>query len=127
MLKRVLGCGSIVLAAALIRPAPAAGADCDRACLRGLLAQSLEAIVAHQPGAMPVAANFKYVEDTIETKPGDGLWKEAVKLRPYRIDVLDARLGVAATLTILDVHGGRRWWRCGRRSSIAGSRSSRRW
>jgi hypothetical protein len=106
MLKKVLGCGSIVLAAALIRPAPAAAADCDRACLRGLLTQSLEAVVAHQPGAMPVAANFKYVEDTIETKPGDGLWKEAVKLRPYRIDILDARQGVAATLTILDVHGG---------------------
>ena len=107
MSKKMPRCGAAVLVlAALFRPSPAAAADCDRACLRGLLTQSLDAIVAHQPGACPRTANFRYVEDTIETRPGDGLWKEAVKLRPYRIDVLDARLGVAATLTILDVHGG---------------------
>ena len=29
-----------------------------------------------------------------------------MKLRPYRIDVLDVRQGVAATLAIVDVNGG---------------------
>jgi hypothetical protein len=105
MLKKVLGCSAIVLLAALIRPAPAAGADCDRACLRDIVTRYLDAFVAHQPNAA-FAPAFRYVEDTIDTKPGDGLWKEAVKLRPYRIDVLDARLGVAATLAIVDVNGG---------------------
>ena len=90
----------------LLHAATSAAADCDRACLRGIVTQYLDAIVAHQPGAMPVAASFKYIEDTIETRPGDGLWKEAVKLRPYRIDILDARQGVAGTMAIIDVNGG---------------------
>jgi hypothetical protein len=82
-----------------------AAADCDRACLRGLMTQTLDALVAHRPNAA-FAPNFKYIEDTIETKPGEGLWKESLTLRPYRIDVLDARQGVAAALAIVDVYGG---------------------
>jgi hypothetical protein len=105
MPRKALGCGFILLVAALIRPTPAAGAECDRACLRAIVTQYLDAFVAHQPNAA-FAPAFRYVEDTIDTKPGDGLWKEAVKLRPYRIDVLDARQGVAATLAIVDVNGG---------------------
>jgi len=96
----------ILAAAFLLYATTSAAADCDRACLRGIVTEYLNAIVAHQPGAMPAAANFRYIEDTIDTKPGDGLWKEAVALRPYRIDVLDVRQGVAATLTIVDVAGG---------------------
>jgi len=96
----------LLAAAFLLHAASSAAADCDRTCLRGIVTQYLDAIVAHQPGAMPVTANFRYIEDTIETRPGDGLWKEAVKLRPYRIDILDARQGVAATLAIVDVNGG---------------------
>jgi len=96
----------ILAAAFLAYATTSAAADCDRACLRGIVTQYLNAIVAHQPDAMPAAANFTYIEDTIDTKPGDGLWKEAVRLRPYRVDVLDVRRGVAATLTIVDVAGG---------------------
>src|SRR3954470_21198710 len=89
----------------LFRATTAGAADCDRACLRALMTQTLDAFAAHQPNAA-FAPAFRYIEDTIVTRPGDGLWKDTVKLRPYRIDVLDARLGVAATLTIVDVHGG---------------------
>jgi hypothetical protein len=89
----------------LLHATTGAAADCDRACLRGIVTQYLDAFVAHEPNAV-FAPGFKYVEDTIDTRPGDGLWKEAVSRRPYRIDVLDARQGVAATLTILDVNGG---------------------
>jgi hypothetical protein len=95
----------LIAAAIFVQAGTAAAADCDRACLRGLVTQSLDAFVAHQPNAA-FAPNFKYIEDTIETRPGDGLWKDAVRLRPYRIDVLDARQSVAATLAIVDVHGG---------------------
>ena len=89
----------------LLHAATSAAVDCDRACLHGVVTQYLDAFVAHQPSAS-FAPGFKYIEDTIETRPGDGLWKDAVKLRPYRIDVLDARQGVAATLVIVDVNGG---------------------
>jgi hypothetical protein len=96
----------LLAAVFLLHAATSAAADCDRACLRGIVTQYLDAIVAHQPGAMPVAANFKYIEDTLETRPGDGLWKDAVKLHPYRIDVLDVRQGVAGTMAMIDVNGG---------------------
>src|SRR5439155_6356225 len=79
--------------------------DCDRACLRAVVTQYLDAFVAHQPNAA-FAPGFKYIEDLIDTRPGDGLWKEATKLRPYRVDVLDVRLGVAGTMTLVDVYGG---------------------
>ncbi|HKF68025.1 MAG TPA: hypothetical protein VKB36_15875, partial [Vicinamibacterales bacterium] len=106
MLKNALRCGAGLFAAVVFaRPAPAAAADCDRACLRAIVTQYLDAFVAHQPTAMPTAAGFKYIEDTIETRPGDGFWKEATKLRPYRLDVLDVRQGVAGTMTLIEVNG----------------------
>jgi hypothetical protein len=85
--------------------ASASALDCDRACLRVLVTQYLDAFVAHQPNAA-FAPGFKYIQDLIDTKPGDGLWKEATKLRPYRLDVLDVRLGVAGTMTLVDLNGG---------------------
>src|SRR5262252_10862754 len=107
MLKNALRCGAGLFAAAVAfaRPAPVAAADCDRACLRAIVTQYLDAFVAHQPAAMPTAAGFKYIEDTIATRPGDGFWKEATKLRPYRLDVLDVRQGVAGTMTLIEVNG----------------------
>src|SRR5262245_13163156 len=81
-----------------------AALDCDRACLRTIVTQYLDAFVAHQPNAA-FATGFKYIEDTIDTKAGDGFWKEATRLRPYRLDVLDTRQGMAGTMTIVEVDG----------------------
>ena len=51
---------SLCLAALIIACDAAASSalECDRACLRGLLSQSLDAFVAHQPNAA-FAATFK--------------------------------------------------------------------
>src|SRR5215467_15079446 len=106
MLKNALRGGLLLLAAvALAWPAPATAADCDRACLRAIVTQYLDAFVAHQPAAMPTAPGFKYIEDTIETRPGDGFCKEATQLPPYRLDVLEVRQGIAGTMTLIEVNG----------------------
>jgi hypothetical protein len=102
---RVTKASALILATMILRATSAAAAECDRVCLRGIVTQYLDAFVAHQPNAA-FAPNFKYMQDAIDTKPGEGLWKEAAKLRPYRIDVLDIRLGVAGTMTLVDVDGG---------------------
>ena len=73
---------SIATRIVLSHAAAASAADCDRACLRAIVTQYLEAFVAHQPNAA-FTPGFKYVQDRIDTKPGDGLWKETAKLRPY--------------------------------------------
>ncbi|HEY4362079.1 MAG TPA: hypothetical protein VGN17_13970 [Bryobacteraceae bacterium] len=80
-------------------------ADCDRACLAGVLTQYLDAMVAHNPAAAPVAAKVRFTEDAVEMKLGQGLWKNASKLRGYRQDILDVRQGVAASQVIVEESG----------------------
>jgi hypothetical protein len=52
---------------------PAASATCDRECLRGFMTQYLNAMVAHNPGTLPLADNVRFTEDTKEMKLGEGL------------------------------------------------------
>jgi len=83
----------------------AAAADCDRECLRGFITQYLNAMVAHTPGALPLAANIRFTEDTVDMKLGEGLWKQASKIRPYRLDILDTAQGVAASQVVVEEAG----------------------
>jgi hypothetical protein len=80
-------------------------ADCDRDCLRGVVTQYLNAMVAHKPGDAPVAAKVRFTEDSVEMKLGEGLWKNASKIAGYRQDILDVRQGVAASQVIVEESG----------------------
>jgi hypothetical protein len=92
-------------AAAPSSTAARAASDCNRECLRGFVTQYLEAMVAHTPGALPVAPNVRFTEDTVDMKLGEGLWKAASKIRPYRLDILDATQGVAASQVVVEEAG----------------------
>jgi hypothetical protein len=85
--------------------AHAASADCDRDCLRGFITQYLDALVAHNPSALPLAPGARFTEDSVEMHPGDGLWKDASRIRAYRQDVLDVRQGVAASQVVVEEAG----------------------
>lgn len=50
---------------------------CDRACLIKLADDYLAALVAHDPKAVPLAADLKFVENLVPTKAGEGLWATA--------------------------------------------------
>jgi hypothetical protein len=95
----------LVMADPLGSPAYAAANDCDRACLRGFITRYLEAMVAHTPAAVPVAPTVRFTEDTVEMKLGEGLWKQASKIRPYRLDILDVTQGVAASQVVVEEAG----------------------
>jgi hypothetical protein len=96
----------LLLIAIAASPASPASAACDRDCLRGITTQYLDALVAHNPGALPLAANVRFTEDTVETKLGESpLWKNATKLRPFRFDMLDVRQGVVASQVIVEESG----------------------
>jgi hypothetical protein len=85
---------------------PAArAADCDRECLRGFITQYLNAMVAHNPGALAVSSKLKFTEDTVPMKLGEGLWKTASGIRTHRQDILDVRDGVAASQVIVEESG----------------------
>jgi len=99
-MRRVL---ILIAASALI--ASAQTADCNRDCLRGFVTQYLDALVAHNPSAVPLGTEVRFTEDTVQIKPGEGLWKTASRITAYRQDMLDVRQGVAATFVVLEEAG----------------------
>jgi hypothetical protein len=104
-LQRITVAVSLVAALTLPSVAAAQGAKCDRACLTDIMTRYLNAMVAHDPSAVPLAANVKFTEDGKVLKPGDGAWKTMSKLRPYRLDFIDVPQGVAAVHTVLEENG----------------------
>jgi len=96
----------VILAALTVVPAARAqGAKCDRACLGEMMTRYLNAMVAHDPSAIPVAPTVKFTEDSKVIKLGEGIWKTVGKLRPYRLDFIDVPQGVAAVHTVLEENG----------------------
>lgn len=97
---------AVIVAAAAHVGAPARAADgCDRACLRGFITRYLDAMVAHTPSALPVSPTLRFTEDYVDLKLGQGLWKQATKVRPYRLDILDVAQGVAASQVVVEEAG----------------------
>src|SRR5262245_52031273 len=95
-----------VLSIFLVAPAfGQAGAPCDRECLRNLITQYLDAMVAHNPKSLPTAPTLRFTEDTKILPLGEGLWKNASKIRTYRQDFLDVREGVGASHVIVEEGG----------------------
>ncbi len=66
-----------LLLIAISASALAHAAQCDRGCLDKLVDSYLAAMVARDPARVPLAANVRFVENTVPMKPGEGLWKTA--------------------------------------------------
>ena len=99
-------CACLVLLVVAAQPLAAQSAtDCDRACLAGVMTAYLGSLVAHDPKAAPLAANARFTEDARELAVGEGLWKTATRLRPFRTDFLDPQTGTAAVHTVIEENG----------------------
>ena len=94
-----------VLFATTIAAPAAHAADCDRECLRGVITQYLDAMVAHKPDGLAVGDKVRFTENTVAMKLGDGLWKNASGIGTYRQDILDVRQGIAASQVIAEESG----------------------
>jgi hypothetical protein len=77
------------------------GGSCDRECLAGFVTQYIDAMLAHRPESLPVAANVKFTQDCKEMKPGEGEWNLITGLTDYRRDILDVRQGVAVSFLVI--------------------------
>src|SRR4030095_15707699 len=86
-MKRI--CLSIFLLAATSGVASAA--DCDRACLKGLITKYMDAMVAHKPELLPLASNARFSEDSKDLKLGEGLWKDITKVGAFPQEYLDLK------------------------------------
>jgi len=82
-----------------------ADGTCDRECLSGFITQYLDAMIRHNPNAIPTSPTARFTEDTKTLPLGEGLWKGASKIRPYRQDILDVREGVAASFVVVEENG----------------------
>ena len=77
--------------------APASAQDCDRACLSGMITQYVEAIVAQDPSALPLADKVKVTQDGRDAVLGEGIWKEITGKSTFRHDYVDTTKHLAAT------------------------------
>jgi hypothetical protein len=87
--------GSLLVLAAGAAPAAAQSA-CDRACLRTLLDQYLNAVIKHDPKAAPLVVGFRQTENAINTRPGNGVWKTVTALGEVQRRYVDPVTGQAA-------------------------------
>jgi hypothetical protein len=98
---------AFALAAAIAPPSSldAQAETCDRACLRDVVTRYLDSLLAHDPARAPLAERVRFTEDAVELTVGDGLWKTASKLRPFRTDFLDVQTGTAAVHAVIEERG----------------------
>ncbi|MCC6201873.1 MAG: hypothetical protein IT494_02575 [Gammaproteobacteria bacterium] len=81
-------------------------AACDRACLTRFIDAYLQALSRRQPQALALAPQVRFTEDSRELRLGEGLWQTARGNKPERLDVIDVRDGVAASLALVDEDRG---------------------
>lgn len=84
---------TMVVAGALLAASAAAQGNCDRACLEGFVDQYLDAMLAHNPKMLPLAANVKFTENGQRLIIPDGLWGSIVGKGAYRLFVTDVPAG----------------------------------
>src|SRR5689334_10735459 len=95
--------GLVLLAICLLLPssrdvAVAASGPCDRSCLEGFVDRYLDAMLAHDPGKVPLSPAVKFTENGQKLEPGDGLWRTITAKGTYQMIVADSASGHVAFL-----------------------------
>src|SRR5688572_27362742 len=86
-------------------PASSAETVCDRRCLDGLVDRYLEALVAHDPGRIPVSTGVRFVENGVALPLGSALWKTASGRGTYSHYFADVAAGQAGFIGTMREHG----------------------
>ncbi|MDQ2642080.1 MAG: hypothetical protein M3Y79_16035 [Pseudomonadota bacterium] len=68
---------------------------CDRACLDGMLATYLDAVIAHDPSKAPLVLGFRQTENAINVAPGQGVWQSITALGEVQRRYFDPVTGQA--------------------------------
>jgi hypothetical protein len=105
-MRLILLLAATVAVCALAAQAPHIPADCARACLEGLVNQYLDAVVAHDPRRLPLAADVKYTENEQLLDVGDGFWKTATGRGSYNHYFVDPVTGQAGWMGTMKEKAG---------------------
>jgi hypothetical protein len=73
-------------------------ARCDRACLEGLLDRYVDALIAHEPARLPLAAGVKFTENGQRLELGDGLWRTVTGKGAYKLPIAEVDAGQAVLM-----------------------------
>ncbi|HUA00293.1 MAG TPA: hypothetical protein VMB02_08185 [Candidatus Aquilonibacter sp.] len=104
LLAAVISCLVAGMGGVFARQARAMGpipTDCDRVCLEGLATNYLNALVAHDPKRLPLAADVKYTEQDQAMDVGDGFWGTATEVGHFRLcfsDLVMEQIGCMVTM-----------------------------
>jgi hypothetical protein len=72
---------------------PMGAAGCDRTCLESFVDRYLDAVIANQPTAVPLATGIRFTENGVELRVGDGLWNTLRSKGRFRLFVTDVPAG----------------------------------
>jgi hypothetical protein len=96
---RLLAALGVALMAGWLPARAAQGStECDRPCLEAFVDHYLDAMLAHDPGKAPFAADVKFTENGQKLDLGDGLWRTFTAKGTYRMLVTDIESGHVAFL-----------------------------
>jgi hypothetical protein len=97
VLPRALAVLSVSLVMVMVASTPARAATCTRPCLQHMITVYVDAMLAHAPAQMPLAANARFTEDSNELKLGEGLWKTVTAKGHFRQDYVDPKRQVVGS------------------------------
>lgn len=84
---------------------PASAAECDRACMEGLVDRYIDALIAHDPSGIPATANVRFVENGVQLPLGSALWQTAGGRGTYSHYFADTTAQQAGFIGTLREHG----------------------
>jgi hypothetical protein len=79
-----------------------ASASCDRACLKTMLDQYLNAVLKHDPAGLPLVVGFRQTENAINVRPPNGVWKSVTALGKVQRRYFDPVTGQAGFFGLVD-------------------------
>jgi len=82
------------------------GAPCDRACLKTMLDQYLNAMVSHKPAAASLSVGFRQTENAVVRRLGTGLWESATALGKVQRRYFDPETGQAGYFGLVEEAAG---------------------
>ena len=98
-----VSCALVILCVFVVVPATMVAAPaCDRACLRSALDSYLNAVIKHDPSAVPLSIGFRQTENAMVVRPGTGMWKSLTALGAMQRRYMDVVTGQAAYFGVVE-------------------------
>ena len=73
-------------------------------CLEGFVDRYFDALIKHDPSAVPIASNARYTENGQQLAIGDGLWRSMKAKGTYRLFISDVEAGQVGFIGTIHEH-----------------------